>query len=190
MPFINEAVYALRDGVAEPDAIDTVAKLGFAHPMGPLALADLIGLDTCVAIMEVLVRGLGDEKYAPCPLLRRARPGRPPRPQVGTRLLHVRVSRQRDAAASSAARSLSARRVAENTSSPSEYAAVKSAAPFTSSTVQPPPGVGRRSTPTRSPPSALGRGDASSSASRGGDHRDATGAERDVRPPLAGLRMA
>ena len=71
MPFINEAVYALMEGVAEPEAIDTVAKLGFAHPMGPLALADLIGLDTCVAIMEVLHAGLGDPKYAPCPLLRR-----------------------------------------------------------------------------------------------------------------------
>jgi len=70
MPFINEAVWALHDGVAEPEAIDTIAKLGFAHPMGPLALADLIGLDTCVAIMEVLEEGLGDEKYAPCPLLR------------------------------------------------------------------------------------------------------------------------
>jgi 3-hydroxybutyryl-CoA dehydrogenase len=70
MPFINEAVWALHDGVAEPDAIDTIAKLGFAHPMGPLALADLIGLDTCVAIMEVLHNGLGDDKYAPCPLLR------------------------------------------------------------------------------------------------------------------------
>jgi 3-hydroxybutyryl-CoA dehydrogenase len=69
MPFINEAVWALHDGVAEADAIDTIAKLGFAHPMGPLALADLIGLDTCVAIMEVLHRGLGDDKYAPCPLL-------------------------------------------------------------------------------------------------------------------------
>jgi 3-hydroxybutyryl-CoA dehydrogenase len=71
MPFINEAVYALQDGVAEAEAIDTVAKLGFAHPMGPLALADLIGLDTCVAIMEVLQEGLGDAKYAPAPLLRR-----------------------------------------------------------------------------------------------------------------------
>src|SRR6187200_2144794 len=71
MPFLNEAAYALMEGVAEPDAIDTVAKLGFAHPMGPLALADLIGLDTCVAIMEVLHDGLGGPKYAPCPLLRR-----------------------------------------------------------------------------------------------------------------------
>jgi 3-hydroxybutyryl-CoA dehydrogenase len=70
MPFINEAVWALHDGVAEAEAIDTIARLGFAHPLGPLALADLIGLDTCVAIMEVLEDGLGDEKYAPCPLLR------------------------------------------------------------------------------------------------------------------------
>ena len=70
MPFINEAVWALHEGVAETEAIDTIAKLGFAHPLGPLALADLIGLDTCVAIMEVLQEGLGDDRYAPCPLLR------------------------------------------------------------------------------------------------------------------------
>jgi 3-hydroxybutyryl-CoA dehydrogenase len=70
MPFINEAVWALHDGVAEAEAIDTIAKLGFAHPLGPLALADLIGLDTCVAIMEVLRDGLGDDRYEPCPLLR------------------------------------------------------------------------------------------------------------------------
>jgi 3-hydroxybutyryl-CoA dehydrogenase len=69
MPYINEAIYAFQEGVAEAEAIDTIAKLGFAHPMGPLALADLIGLDTCVAIMKVLQAGLGDDKYAPAPLL-------------------------------------------------------------------------------------------------------------------------
>jgi 3-hydroxybutyryl-CoA dehydrogenase len=70
MPYVNEAVWALHEGVAEPEAIDTIAKLGFNHPMGPLALADLIGLDTCVAILEVLRDGLGDDRYDPCPLLR------------------------------------------------------------------------------------------------------------------------
>jgi 3-hydroxybutyryl-CoA dehydrogenase len=70
MPFINEAVWALQEGVAEGEAIDTIARLGFAHPLGPLALADLIGLDTCVAIMEVLQEGLGDDRYAAAPLLR------------------------------------------------------------------------------------------------------------------------
>ncbi len=70
MPFINEAAWVLHDGVADTEAIDTIAKLGFNHPIGPLALADLIGLDTCVAIMEVLHAGLGDDKYAPCPLIR------------------------------------------------------------------------------------------------------------------------
>ncbi len=69
MPYINEAVATLQDGIADAEAIDTVARLGFGHPLGPLALADLIGLDTCEAIMHVLARGLGDEKYAPCRLL-------------------------------------------------------------------------------------------------------------------------
>jgi 3-hydroxybutyryl-CoA dehydrogenase len=69
MPLINEAVWALHDGVADAEAIDTIAKLGFKHPLGPLALADLIGLDTCVAIMEVIRSGLEEERFAPCPLL-------------------------------------------------------------------------------------------------------------------------
>ena len=71
MPMINEAVFCLMEGVAEAEAIDTVMKLGMNHPMGPLALADLIGLDTCLAILEVLHDGLGDDKYRPCPLLRK-----------------------------------------------------------------------------------------------------------------------
>jgi 3-hydroxybutyryl-CoA dehydrogenase len=70
MPMINEAAYALRDGVGTAEAIDTVMKLGMNHPMGPLALADLIGLDVCVAILDVLREGLQSDKYAPCPLLR------------------------------------------------------------------------------------------------------------------------
>jgi 3-hydroxybutyryl-CoA dehydrogenase len=71
MPMINEAVYAVMEGVGTPDAIDTVMKLGMNHPMGPLTLADFIGLDVCLAILNVLHEGIGDPKYRPCPLLRR-----------------------------------------------------------------------------------------------------------------------
>ncbi|MDZ4773832.1 MAG: 3-hydroxybutyryl-CoA dehydrogenase [Planctomycetota bacterium] len=71
MPMINEAIFCLMEGVATREGIDTVMKLGMAHPMGPLALADLIGLDVCLDILEVLHKGLGDDKYRPCPLLRR-----------------------------------------------------------------------------------------------------------------------
>jgi len=70
MPMINEAIFALQEGVATREAIDTVMKLGMNHPLGPLALADLIGLDVCLDIMEVLQRGFGEDKYRPCPLLR------------------------------------------------------------------------------------------------------------------------
>ena len=71
LPMINEAIFCVMEGVATPDAVDTVMKLGMAHPMGPLALADFIGLDVCLAILEVMHDGLGDSKYRPCPLLRR-----------------------------------------------------------------------------------------------------------------------
>ena len=175
MPFINEAAYALMEGVAEPEAIDTIAKLGFAHPMGPLALADLIGLDTCVAIMEVLHRGLGNPKYAPCPLLRQyVQAGRLGRKSGrGFYVLARRVSRERVRAPRRRRRRRASR------------CSLKSTAPFTSSTTQVPRSAGSRSTPTRSPPTAAAAAIAIAHASARRGDRLAPRAERDVRPPLA-----
>ena len=89
MPMINEAIFAVMEGVGTPEAIDAVMKLGMNHPMGPLTLADFIGLDVCLAIMNVLHDGIGDPKYRPCPLLRRMVERRSTRAQIGSRVLHV-----------------------------------------------------------------------------------------------------
>ena len=93
MPFINEAAYALMDGVAEADAIDTIAKLGFAHPIGPLALADLIGLDTCVAIMGVLHARSRQSEVRPVPAAGGVRRSWAPRPEERPRLLRLLLAR-------------------------------------------------------------------------------------------------
>ena len=89
LPMINEAVYTLYEGVGSVEAIDTAMKLGANHPMGPLELADFIGLDTCLSVMQVLYEGLADSKYRPCPLLGQIRRGRLARPQGRPRLLRL-----------------------------------------------------------------------------------------------------
>ncbi len=112
MPFINEAAHALMEGVAEAEAIDTIAKLGFAHPMGPLALADLIGLDTCVAIMDVLHAGLGDSEVRAVPAAPTVRRGGAPRPQERPWLLRLRVGPTTETAMSR--RNSTSRRIARD----------------------------------------------------------------------------
>ena len=92
MPMINEAIYACMEGVGAPEAIDTVMKLGMNHPMGPLTLADFIGLDVCLAILNVLHDGFGDPKYRPCPLLRRMVDAGHLGRKIGPRLLRLRVA--------------------------------------------------------------------------------------------------
>ena len=96
MPMINEAIFAVMEGVGTPEAIDTVMKLGMNHPMGPLTLADFIGLDVCLAILNVLHDGLGDPKYRPCPLLRRMVAAGPSRSEVRAGLLRLRVTSSHD----------------------------------------------------------------------------------------------
>ena len=93
LPMINEAIYTLYEGVGNVEAIDTAMRLGAHHPMGPLELADFIGLDTCLSVMQVLHEGLADSKYRPCPLLGEIRRSRLARPQDPARLL--RLSRRK-----------------------------------------------------------------------------------------------
>ncbi len=92
MPMLNEAFYAVMEGVGTPDAIDAVMKGGMNHPMGPLTLADFIGLDVCLAILNVLHEGLGDPKYRPCPLLRRMVAAGHLGRKIGSRLLRLRLT--------------------------------------------------------------------------------------------------
>ena len=96
MPMINEAAFCVMEGVATPEAVDAVMKLGMNHPMGPLELADFIGLDVCVDILDVLHKGFGDPKYRACPLLREIRRRRLARPQIRPRLLQI-LTRQTSA---------------------------------------------------------------------------------------------
>ena len=104
MPMINEAIFAVMEGVGTPEAIDTVMKLGMNHPMGPLTLADFIGLDVCLAILNVLHEGFGDPKYRPCPAAPPHGRRRAPRPEVRPRLLRLRV-RSADCSITTASRS-------------------------------------------------------------------------------------
>ena len=189
MPFINEAVWALRDGVAEPRRSTRSRSSASRHPMGPLALADLIGLDTCVAIMEVLQRGLGDEKYAPCPLLVEHVAGGPPRPQVGPRLLRVRVSAARlRPRAAQRGRERAARGREDLLAERVRGGEVGGAVHLEHD----PAAVRRREQVDADEVAAerLGGREASARASGGGTTGTRRRAERDVRAPLAGLPRA
>ena len=134
MPMINEAIFCVMEGVATPEAIDTVMKLGMAHPMGPLALADFIGLDVCLAILEVLHRGLGDDKYRPCPLLRRMVAAGHLGRKSGQRILRLRSGKGDDAVIRVRTSSLRMRQVRARAARPlprSRRAATSASSPST-----------------------------------------------------------